>query len=97
MSRRPETIIRSKTSPRTCAALGNRSASSWATVDFPEAIIPVMRMTALGWFIVVSSVAVCKEADLSGARLADLHELGLAVPVFLVGADHDFTLLLCVR
>jgi hypothetical protein len=44
-SSRPETIMRRKTSPRMCAARGNRSASACATVDLPQAMTPVMSDT----------------------------------------------------
>jgi hypothetical protein len=42
---RPETIIRRNKSPRTCMLRGSRSASIWATVDFPAAMMPVITMT----------------------------------------------------
>jgi len=58
MSRRPVTIILLKASPRTWAARGNRSASSCATVDLPEAIMPVSKKTACGRSIVLGSLAI---------------------------------------
>ena len=45
ISSRPDTIIRRKTSPGTCAARSKRAASSSATVDFPDAETPVTRTT----------------------------------------------------
>ena len=43
MSSLPDTIMRLKTSPRRWTDFSMRSHSSWATVDFPEAIRPVIR------------------------------------------------------
>src|ERR1700712_5220225 len=92
--------MRRKRSPRTCTARGSRSASRWATLDLPAAMIPVMTttflsevggmvspMTRTSIYQTVSIFEAAGGAEAFRALAADFHARCLADPVL----EHPFS------